>query len=242
MKLLPAIALGSICLLGACSTPQFGRGVGAVTSSDTRIAEFRGRLAGNPSDVAALNGIGREHARRGEWTFSAGAYREALVVAPQNREALLGFAAAQTALQDFQSAYMHAQRASAIRRDVASLMAEGMALSGLGQRAQARAVFQDAVRIAPRNLDVRSNLSIALALAGDPQAYGTARAVAFAPEADPRHRRNLFLVAGITGQDANARVEGVQLGVPTQEMEEIFAIGRQARVQGVGAFGLANQI
>ncbi len=234
-----AVFLCAGSLLAGCGDRPFGRSVGPATTSDERIAELRGTLARQPESIAALTGIGREYARQARWPEAAGAYREALIVDPGNRDALLGFSAATSALGDYGTALTHAERAVAARPDLPALTLAGVALSGQGRQAEARATFERALAERPRDLDVRNNLAITMALAGDPAAVPTARGVAFAPDADVRHRRNYLMVAAIAGQEAVVRGDAARLGITEAAMAEIFEIGRRARSSGVAAFGVA---
>ena len=165
-----------------------------------------------------------------------GAYREALVVSPKDRESLLGYGEGQLALGDYSGAL---KTVSAIPgNDVRTLLLRAGALTGLNRLSEAEAVLNAARKANPRNLDVRSNIAIVFALSRNPQAYAVARAVAFAPDASYSHRRNLVLVGGIAGQEAVARRDGAELGVSPDEISQIIAIGRRARTEGISAFGI----
>lgn len=237
----PAAAILVLLLaIAGCASEPFGRGVGLATTSDERIALLRGQVATNSNDLDALSDLGREYARQGQWERAAGAYREALIVNGGYRPALMGFSAAQSALGNYDVALAHADRAAGGRAQTDALILRGVALAGQRRMADARAVFDAAGRAAPRDLDVRNNLALSQALAGDPVGYTVMRNVAFAPNADLRHRRNLFLVAAILGMEGNAMAEAAALGIGKGEADTIFAIGRRARGQGMQAFGLAT--
>lgn len=232
------LAVGGLALvLAACTPQEFGRQAGPGTTSDERIASLRSQLASRPEDTRLLNDIGAEYARQGSWQQAAGAFREALIVDPRNAEALLGFSGAQSALGGYDVALAHAERAGG---GLEALNLRGIALNGLGRRGEAIALFEAAFAAAPRDLDLRNNLALSLALGGRPEAYAVARGVAYAPEADVRHRRNFFLVAAILGLEGNAIVEGASLGVDAATVAEITAIGQRARAEGMGAFGVAT--
>ena len=101
---------------------------------------------------------------------------------------------------------------------------------------EARTELTTAQQIAPRDLDVRSNLALVAALQGDATAYAIGRAVAFAPDAEYSHIRNMVLVGGITGNDASARNDAERRGLDPAEIGDILAVGRRARTQGMRAF------
>lgn len=238
LRLAPMLVLA--VLIAGCAPDPFGRGIGPATTSQERISLLRGQVAANSGDLDALTKLGREYARQGQWERSAGAYREALVVSAGHRPALMGFSAAQSALGNYAVALAHADRAGGGQTQPDAHILRGVALAGQRRMAESRAAFDAAGRAAPRDLDARNNLALSLALAGDPVGYTVIRNVAFAPNADLRHRRNLFLVASILGMEGNAMREAGALGVSTSDADRIFAIGRQARGQGMQAFGLAT--
>ena len=215
--------------------------MGLVSSAD-RVAQLKAQLAANPNDAALLRAIGVEYARQARWTESAGAYREALLVAPSDRAAVLGYGRALMGGRDFAAAREAGLAALRSRRDREALMLAGVALAAERRTQDSRTLLSEALALAPRDLAVRTNLALAAALAGDPTAYGEMRTVAFAPDADLRHRRNLVLVGGILGFEDQARAEAPTLGIGAEEAAAILAIGRRARSEGAAAFGVAAAI
>ena len=237
-----AAALVALLLAGCGAQDGFrGEGLSLVSSTD-RVAELRGQLAARPNDVRLLRSIGDEYARLARWSESAGAYREALLVAPGDREAALGYGRALVGGRSFAAASRYGLSALESRRDREALMLAGVALAAERRTADAEALLTEALALRPRDLAVRTNLAITQALAGDPNGYGQMRSTAYAPDADVRHRRNLVLVAGILGLDAQGRSDGRAFGLPEQEISAILAIGRQARTQGASAFGVASSL
>lgn len=234
---------GIVALMAAtgCDTTEFGRTAGPGTTSDQRVASFRADLAKRPDDVKALVGIGEEYARRSSWAKASGAYREALIVNATNRDALIGYASAEAALGQYGTSLSHAQSAIAQKGDVRALMAAATALNGQKRHNEAKALLNQALTQSPRDLDVRNNLALTLALAKDPAAYTLQRSVAFAPDSDFRHHRNFYLVAAILGREAAAKRDGAALGVSNAEIKSISAIGRKARAQGMAAFGVTRK-
>lgn len=228
----------ALLALAACDTAEFGRGLGPQARGDQSLANFQSRLDRNPSDVASLVGIGDVHARRADWSRASGAYREALIVNAGSREAQIGYSVAQSALGDYSAAVAHANKAVDTRADTEALIASAVALNGQGQHAAAKQVLEQALALNPRDLDVRNNLALTLALMGDRQAYAMQHAVAFAPDSDFRHHRNFFLVAAMLGMEQAAKKDAAVLNLTSQEVEQITAIGRQARSRGMAAFGI----
>jgi tetratricopeptide (TPR) repeat protein len=211
-----------------------------VTTSQERLASFRSQLQQNPTNIAALIGVGDEELRRGRWQEAAAAYAEALLIDPQSNRSRTGYTAAQSGLGNWNVAHQSAVIAFSQEPTAINLSILGVTLSGLGQHDEAIAQLEQAVAQEPRNLHARNNLALAMALNGDPAAYTIQRAVAFAPDADDRHVRNFYLIAAMTGFESNARREGSSLNISEDLISEIFQIGRSARQIGPSAFGLAH--
>lgn len=230
------MAMTALSLIAGCTDAEFGSDTSRPTSAAQHMAQLRYDLKRDPNDIEALKEIGDLQAGQGQWSQALGAYREALVVSPKDRDALLGYGEGQLALGDYSGALETAKAVSG--QDVRVLLLRAGALTGLNRLTEARAVLGIARKGNPRDLDVRSNLAIVLALSRDPQAYPIARAAAFAPDASYSHRRNLVLVGGIAGQEEAARRDGPQLGIGSDEIGQIITIGRRARSQGISAFGI----
>ncbi|SMO45027.1 hypothetical protein [Paracoccus laeviglucosivorans] len=232
----PLLGLFLLAMLAGCAENEFGVEPTRETSAAQKMAELKVNLKRDPNDGTSLKEIGDMQAANGQWSQAMGAYREALLVQPSDRDARLGYGEGQLAVGDYAGALSTAEKAGG--SDIRVLLLRSGALAGLNRLGEARGVLDSASAAAPRNLDVRTNIAIVGALSRDPQAYAIARAAAFAPDSEYSHRRNLVLVGGIAGQDANARQDGIQLGLGSEEIGDILAVGRRARVQGMAAFGV----
>ena len=230
-----ARTLAALSLLAAagCNDPAFGVSETRQTSAVQRIAELRHDLRRNPADTGVLNEMGKIYADQGLWSESMGAYREALIVSPGDRQMLLGYGRGQLAQGDYAGALRTAQQAGG--GDIPVLLLRSGALTGMGQLSEARSVLETARGLNPRDLDVRSNIALVAALQGDASAYAIGRAVAFAPDSTFSHVRNLMLIGGITGNVDNARDDGERRGLDAAEIADILAVGRRARTQGMQA-------
>lgn len=229
-------------LVSGCTTSDFGRSVDSGTGFDQRVANFRQDLARNPSDMKALLGLGDAFARRSSWAQASGAYSEALIVDGGNRNAQVGYSVSQSALGRYDQALNHANKAVGQRADTDALVALAIALNGQTRHAEAKQALDQALSISPRDLDVRNNLGLTLALMGDPAGYGVQRAVAMAPDSDFRHHRNFYLVAAMLGRESAAKQDGASLSLSEAEISAVSEIGRKARGQGMRSFGLASKL
>lgn len=227
-----------ITLLTACADPNFGQSPGAMVSQQEKLAQLQSSIKDQPNNVAALKEFGALQAEMGEWSRAMGAYREALLIAPNDREAKIGFGEAQLGLGDFQGALDTGTSIGGTTLQVQQLRAG--ALAGLSRFDEARVILDALHQSHPRNLDARSNLALVMGLQRDPAAYGIARAAAFAPDAEFTHVRNMVLIGGMVQNEAGARSDAEQLGLAADEVGEILTIGRRARTQGMSAFGIVS--
>jgi Flp pilus assembly protein TadD len=85
------------------------------------------------------------------------------------------------------------------------LSAQGAVLDQLGRHVEAQRYYLTALKIAPDEATVLSNLGLSYALSKDlPNAEATLRRAAAHPPVDPRVRQNLALVVGLQGRFAEA--------------------------------------
>ncbi|MBK4214338.1 hypothetical protein JJJ17_00215 [Paracoccus caeni] len=209
-----------------------------MVSQQEKLAQLQSSIKDRPNNVAALKEFGALQAEMGEWSRAMGAYREALLISPNDRDAKIGYGEAQLGLGDFQGALDTGTSIGGNTLQVQQLRAG--ALAGLSRFDEARAILDALHQSHPRNLDVRSNLALVMGLQRDPAAYGIARAAAFAPDAEFTHVRNLVLIGGMVQNDSAARSDAAQLGLASDEVGEILAVGRRARTQGMSAFGVIS--
>ncbi|MTW16886.1 tetratricopeptide repeat protein [Rhodoplanes serenus] len=91
------------------------------------------------------------------------------------------------------------------RPDWRILSAQGAVLDQLGRHKDAQAYYASALKIAPGEPTVLSNLGLSYALAKDlRRAEATLREAVGRPDADPRVRQNLALVVGLQGRFTDA--------------------------------------
>ena len=91
------------------------------------------------------------------------------------------------------------------RPDWRILNVQGAVLDQLGRHQDAQRYYATALRIAPEEPSVLSNLGLSLALSKNlPEAEATLKRAAAGRSADPRVRQNLALVVGLQGRFAEA--------------------------------------
>ncbi|GAB6389360.1 tetratricopeptide repeat protein [Stutzerimonas marianensis] len=133
------------------------------------------------------------------------AYRQALELAPDDAELLLGLGTAQLHLGELaRAATTLASAASRLDVPVAHSRL-GVAEALRGQPAAAQAAFARAVALDPDDLDARYNLALAYALNGQPDKALTEIAdLDQSPRILPRHQRNTLLILVLSGQPERA--------------------------------------
>lgn len=113
------------------------------------------------------------------------------------------------------------------RPDWRILSAQGAVLDQLGRPDEARRSYEAALRIAPGEPAVLSNLALSHALAGDlPGAERHLRTAMQHPRADERVRQNLALVVGLQGRFRDAE-EIARRDLPPDKAEQNVALIRR---------------
>ena len=213
----------------------------AAGCKTTRNAETTGTIAGAPPVLAQgagrgeIDAIGARHRANPRDTNAAIQYAQALRAAGQRAQAvavleqaaihhprnhaLLG--AYGRALADVGN---HTQALDVLNRahvpdrpDWRILSVQGTVLDQLGRHDEAQRYYATALRSAPNDASVLSNLGLSYALSKNlDKAETTLRRAAALPNADPRVRQNLALVVGLRGRFAEA--EGIaRADLPAEE-------------------------
>ena len=131
---------------------------------------------------------------------------EATVASPGNKALLAGYGRALADNGDFQQAFDVLGNAhTPDDPDWRILSAQGTVLDQLGRYDEARQYYGSALKIAPDEPSVLSNLGLSYLLSKNlPKAEETLRRADGRPGADPRVRQNLALVVGLQGRLAEA--------------------------------------
>ncbi|HVG50006.1 MAG TPA: tetratricopeptide repeat protein [Xanthobacteraceae bacterium] len=107
------------------------------------------------------------------------------------------------------------------------LSAQGAVLDQLGRHPEAQRYYSSALKIAPEEPSILSNLGLSYALAKDlPKAEATLRRASSGQKIDPRVRQNLALVVGLQGRFAEAE-EIAKADLPPEEAASNVAYLRQ---------------
>ncbi|PZN99173.1 MAG: hypothetical protein DCF30_12445 [Hyphomicrobiales bacterium] len=118
------------------------------------------------------------------------------------------------------------------RPDWRILSAQGTVADQLGEHPRAQQIYQAALKIAPGEPTVLSNLGLSLALSRQlPEAERVLREAAAAGGGDPRVRQNLVLVLGLQGRFAEAETLARQDQSPAEAAATIAYLKRSVSQQ-----------
>lgn len=217
-RLLACTSSAVILALGLCSCQT------AVTSSDVtgslgekaetgRAADprrdvevFEARYRANPKDAEAALQYGKALRATGQKSQAVAVLEQATIAHSGNKALLAGYGRALADNGNFQQAFDVLGRAhTPDNPDWRILSAQGAALDQLGRFEEARQYYSSALKIAPGQPSVLSNLGLSYVLSKDlPQAEETLRRAHSRAGSDARVRANLALVVGLRGNMAEA--------------------------------------
>jgi len=214
--------------LGGCqtaiSTADITGALGAKTdaSSDSnprRTVEVDGdRFRANPQDANAALNYGQALRRNGQRQQAVAVLEQATIAHPGDKALLAGYGRALADNGHFQQAFDVLTRAHTPENpDWRILSVQGAALDQLGRHDEARRYYASALKIAPEEPSVLSNLGLSYALSKDlPKAEVILRRAYDQGNPDPRIRQNLALVVGLQGRFAEAE-SLVTVDLPTEK-------------------------
>ena len=218
VRLLGSAAVTAILAagLGGCQT------MADVTGSLTAKAERRcarsptravrsetygERYRANPKDAEAALRYGQALRATGQRAQAAAVLEQATIANPGNKALLAAYGRALADNGNFQQAFDVLARAhTPDNPDWRILSVQGTALDQLGRHDEARRYYASALKIAPDEPSVLSNLGLSYVLSKDlPKAEETLRRAQATGRADARVRQNLALVVGLQGRFAKPR-------------------------------------
>jgi Flp pilus assembly protein TadD len=178
--------------------------VEGLHSSDALRAQadsWSKRYAANPGEKTVSLGYARALSALDQKSQAAAVLQAAAVKSPKDQEILAAYGKALVDTGDYNQALEVLARAhSPDRPDWHVLSAEGIASDGLGLHDRAQSFYLAALKIAPNDPSVMSNLGLSYALARKlPEAERVLTEAARSPGADPRVRQNLALVLALQG-------------------------------------------
>ena len=217
-RLLASAAVTAILAVGLGGCQTMADITGSITSkaeaspdADPRHAvDISGeRFRANPKDADAALAYGQALRATGQRAQAAAVLEQATIANPGNKALLAGYGRALADNGNFQQAFDVLTRAhSPESPDWRILSVQGTALDQMGKHDEARRYYLSALKIAPDEPSVLSNLGLSYVLSRDlPKAEETLRQAYASTRADARVRQNLGLVVGLQGRFAEA--EGI---------------------------------
>lgn len=220
-RLLASVAIVAILAagLGGCQTagmPDITGALGARAEARPEVRpEADPRRAvdalgehyrANPKDVDGALRYGQALRANGQRQQAVAVLEQATIAHPGNKPLLAGYGRALADNGNFQLAFDTLSRAhNPANPDWRILSVQGTALDQLGRHDDARRYYATALKIAPEEPSVLSNLGMSYVLSKElPKAEATLRRAYDAPGADPRVRQNLALVVGLQGRFGEA--------------------------------------
>lgn len=164
------------------------------------------RFRANPGDAAAALQYAKALRATGQRAQAVAVLEQATILHPENKPLLAGYGRALADNGDFEQAFGVLGRAhSPDNPDWRILSVQGAVLDQLGRHEEARQYYASALKIAPDEPSVLSNLGLSYMLSKDlPRAEETLRRAYGRPDPSLRVRQNLALVVGLQGRLAEA--------------------------------------
>jgi Flp pilus assembly protein TadD len=233
--LVPALALAA----GCSTTKPLGRDPGATGSVASGTAPSGGdwrremQVAGdlykaNPANADAAMRYARALREIGQRAQAAAVLEQASIRDPKNRVVLGAYGRALADTGNYAQALEVLNRAhTPDQPDWRILSVQGAVLDQMGRHEDARRYYESALRLAPDEPSVLSNLGLSYALSKDlKQAEATLRRASEGGRVDPRVRQNLALVVGLQGRFAEAETIA-RADLPPEEAAANVAYLRQ---------------
>jgi Flp pilus assembly protein TadD len=205
--------MSALCL-GSCQTTDPTDVTGSIGArsanhaSDPRrdIEALRDRYRANPKDPELALNYAKALRAAGERSQAVAVLEQATIANPSNKALLAGYGRALMDNGNFQQAFDVLSQAHAPEDpDWRILSVQGAALDQLGRYEEARQYYASALRIAPNEPSVLSNLGLSYVLSKDlAKAEDVLRKAYNNPDKDPRVRLNLAVVLGLEGRQVEA--------------------------------------
>jgi Flp pilus assembly protein TadD len=224
-----SLASSAVVLVALCScqtielsdvTGSLGEKTENSVGADPRrdLDLYRERFHANPKDVDAALHYGGALRATGQRSQAVAVLEQVAIGNPNNKAVLAGYGRALADNGNFQQAFDVLSRAhSPDDPDWRILSAQGAVLDQLERHDEARQYYSSALKIAPEEPSVLSNLGLSYVLSNDlPKAEETLRHAHGKAESDSRIRTNLALAIGLQGRLTEAE-SLVKAGLPEDQ-------------------------
>ncbi len=170
------------------------------------IDVYGDRFRANAKDAEAALRYGQALRANGQRQQASAVLEQATIANPGNKALMAAYGRALADNGAFQQAFDTLARAhTRDNPDWRILSVQGTTLDQMGKHEEARRYYASALKIAPEDPSVLSNLGLSYMLTKDlPRAESTLRRAYANPQADIRVRQNLGLVVGLQGRFSEA--------------------------------------
>jgi Flp pilus assembly protein TadD len=232
--LLASAALVLVATAG-CTTTQSTDTTGSIPAAARSESDWRRdvqvlgeRYRADPRDVEAAMGYAQALRATGQRSQATAVLEQASIQHPHNTALLGAYGRALADIGNYQQALEVLKRAhTPDQPDWRILSVQGAVLDQMGRHEEARRHYHAALKIAPEEPSVLSNLGLSYALTKDlSAAEATLRRASARAGTDKRVRQNLALVVGLQGRFAEAE-SIARADLPAQEAADNVAYLRQ---------------
>ncbi|KUM28962.1 hypothetical protein AU467_01570 [Mesorhizobium loti] len=199
--------------------------------SDTAIALYQRAAAMPDAKPIALVKAGEAYMRAGYPAEAPKPIRRRLP-SPNDGPAMLGLGSAMIEAGDVDAGMRALAQAAPLVNTSSAYNRLGVAQTFAGQTAEAQTTFAQALKLAPGDLDIETNMALAAALEGNSAAaHPLAQKVSAAPNAQLHHKRNIVVVYGLLGEEDQVKASP-PIGLTTKEVSTLLARAKAIRSKG----------
>ncbi len=175
-------------------------------SVETAVPLYERAAAASPADAVAHTRLGDAYARLGRYQEAESAYRAGLAREPEYGPALLGLGGVLVRSGKREDGLAMLAKAAPLVNQATAYDRLGVAHMALGQPREALASFEQAHAMAPKDIDITTNLALAAVLTRQyEKATSLAKEIAASDKLKEYHRRNLVLVLAVAGHSDEAK-------------------------------------
>ena len=214
----------------------------APTDPVRAVEVYGERYRANPKDADTALGYGQALRANGQRAQAVAVLEQATIANPGNKLLLAQYGRALSDNGNFQQAFDVLSKAhSPDNPDWRLLSVQGTCLDQMGRHDEARGYYASALKIAPGDPGVLSNLGLSYMLSRDlPKAEETLRQAYASPRASSRVRQNLGLVVGLQGRFAEAETI-VKADLPPDQAAANVAFLKEMLNRNDGARGVSKR-
>lgn len=210
---------------------KLAQDIEARGESGTAIALYQRATAMPDAKPITFVKTGDAYLRAGNPEEAVKAYRAALAKSPSDGQALLGLGSAMLEVGDVEAGMQALSQAAPMVNTAQAYNRLGVAQTFAGQTGEAQNTFAQALKLAPNDLDIETNLALAAALEGNTTtALPIVERVGAASDAQLYHKRNVVIIYGLLGLGDQVK-SAPPTGLTTEEIHTLVARAKSIRAK-----------